>query len=109
MGRQRLIAYRSQPAVLMAAIDQKHDLDGDSIPDARELRDGTDPTDPRHGDPVLLLIENARRYWFHLVMLSVATVLGLSGLSRLFGWFAYEARRSVESKAAARRPTSRDY
>jgi hypothetical protein len=96
LGRNRLIAYRSQPAALGAAISQSNDLDGDGVGDARELRDGTDPTDPRHADPGLLFLVNLRRHWFHLVMLAAATVIGLFALSRLFNWFAFEARRADE-------------
>lgn len=96
LGRNRLMAYRSQPASLSAAIPQTHDLDGDGSSDARELRDGTDPTDPRHADPGLLFLVNLRRHWFHLVMLAAATVIGLFALSRLFNWFAFEARRADE-------------
>lgn len=96
LGRKRLIAYRSQPASLGASLPQPHDLDGDGIPDARELRDGTDPTDARHADPGLLFLVNLRRHWFHLVMLAAATAIGLFALSRLFNWFAFEARRADE-------------
>ncbi len=102
LGRKRLMAYKLQPAALLAAIDQKHDFDADGIADARELYDGTDPTDPRHGDPWLLFLANVRRYWFHLLMLATATILGLFGLGRLFRWFAFEARRASESSGEMR-------
>ncbi|MGE5783958.1 MAG: thrombospondin type 3 repeat-containing protein [Myxococcales bacterium] len=108
LGRKRLMYYRLHPAELAAAFDQKHDLDGDGIGDARELRDGTDPTDARHGDPGLLFVANLRRHWFHLVMLAAATMLGLFGLSRLFDWFAIEARRAVENDKTPTRKRSHD-
>jgi hypothetical protein len=96
-GRRRLIAVRATPARLVDSIDRNHDQDSDGIADARELRDGTDPTDPRHGDPWLLFLINVRRYWFHLAMLSAATFAGLHSLNRLFRWFAYEAQRAVDA------------
>lgn len=108
LGRRRIMAYRAQPAVLVAAIDQRHDLDDDGITDAQELRDGTDPTDSRHGDPGRLFVENIRRYWFHLMMLSAATLLGLYGLSRLFRWFAYEAQLVADSKRDTQQPLPPD-
>jgi len=103
LGRKRLMAWKSNPAKLISALNRVHDQDGDGIPDTRELRDGTDPTDPRHGDPWLLFLVNIRRYWFHLAMLSAATLLGLHSLNRLFRWFAFEAQRAVNAKGKARR------
>jgi hypothetical protein len=97
LGRRRIATLKTKPEALISALDQKHDLDGDGIADARELRDGTDPTDLRHGDPGLLFVVNIRRYWFHVLMLTAATLLGLFALGRLFRWFAFEALRASSS------------
>ena len=94
LGKRRIVQLRSQPLQLASLINPGSDLDRDGIPDARELSEGTDPLDPRHGNPFLLFINNARRHLFHLLMLAAATLLGILGLSRLLRWFAWEARQS---------------
>jgi hypothetical protein len=103
LGRTRLMAFKEDPAKLNAALDPRRDLDADGIPDERELRDGTDPTDPRHGDPGLLFLHNLKHHWFHVLMLSIATLFGLFGLSRLFHWFAHESQRAIAEKDGRRK------
>ena len=98
LGKRRIVQLRSQPSLLATLINPRSDLDRDGIPDARELSEGTDPLDPRHGNPLLLFINNARRHLFHLLMLAAATLFGILGLSRLLRWFAWEARQSEVRK-----------
>lgn len=94
LGRKRILGLKSQPTLLKTNLDQKHDLDADGIPDARELRDGTDPGDNRHGDPWLLFVRNLKVYGFHIIMISLATLFGLWGLGRFFSWLSYETEQA---------------
>jgi cytochrome c553 len=105
LGRNRLMALRPTPELLGASMAAGHDQDQDGIDDARELREGTDPTDPRHGHPARLLSTNMRRHWTELVLAAAATLLGLFGLRRVLAFFAAVERRRALHGA---RPQSRE-
>jgi hypothetical protein len=104
LGRNRLLALRSTPNLLASAVGADHDQDQDGIADSRELRDGTDPTDPRHGHPALLLAINAQRHWAELALATVATSLALFGLKRLLKFFTATERLRGSPRPG---PTSR--
>jgi hypothetical protein len=93
VGRARLLTLRLEPAKLADSLDPASDTDGDGIPDARELREGTDAVDPNHGNPWLLFKINFQRNGFHLAMAALATVLGLFGLNHLLHGLHLVARR----------------
>lgn len=92
IGKRRFLEIRtSDPGALAEELGFEHDLDGDGISDAREYLDGTHPLDPHHGDPWLLFVHNLRRSAFHLVLILLATLLGLYGLNHLLAWFDHAA------------------
>lgn len=98
LGRTKFIQLRRHPEKLAAALGMKSDLDGDGIPDAREYLDGTLPLDPDSGDPWLLFINNLKRYWFHVVMIILATLFGLYGLNNLGHWLSRTAETALEER-----------
>lgn len=92
VGKRRFLELRtSDPGALAEELGFEHDLDGDGISDAREYLEGTHPLDPHHGDPWRLFFHNLRTYAFHLVLILLATLLGLYGLNHLLAWFEYAA------------------
>lgn len=92
LGKKRILELRSAPAELAVEISQTSDLDSDGIPDAREYLAGTHPLIASDGNPWSLFLHNLRRSAFHLVMISVATALGLYGLINLLNGFAVRLR-----------------
>lgn len=94
LGKQQFLQIRQEPAKLAPVLGDESDLDGDGLSDAREYQEGTLPTDPNHGDPWALFVINAKRRWFHIVMVGLATAAGLWGLKNLLLGF--------ESLAAAK-------
>ncbi len=106
LGKRRFLQIRSQdpgllPGALEAAGDGDSDLDGDGIPDVVELREGTDPLNPRDGAPLRLLVANLASHWFDILMIALATLCGLYGLNHLFAW----ANRRGRDEAAEEHPT----
>jgi hypothetical protein len=101
VGKKRVVALKDRPAELPPLLEAS-DLDGDGISDGQELRDGTHPLDPGHGDPLRLLRVNVVRYRFHLGMLAAATALGLYGLRNLLEWFALRVRRALAEEGGPR-------
>ena len=55
--------------------------------DRAEYLAGTHPLDPHHGPPWQLFWINLKRKFFHVVMIAVATALGLYGLNNLLRGF----------------------
>lgn len=101
VGKRRFLELRtSQPELLAEELGFDHDLDGDGISDAREYLDGTHPLDSHHGDPWLLFLRNLRKYAVHLVLILVATVLGLYGLNHLLTWFERTAESAVPEEGS---------
>ena len=87
LGKRRFLEIRTtDPGLLVDELGQGSDLDGDGIPDATELAEGTHPLDPRHGAPLRLLRHNLARSWFDILMIALATACGLWGLNHLLGW-----------------------
>lgn len=87
LGGEQIRELAKDPSKLAQALGPKGDLDGDGISDSQEYLDGTDPLSPASGAPWRLIAHNARKYRFHLVMITLATALGIYGLNRLMRWF----------------------
>lgn len=98
VGKQEFLQIRQDPAKLAEALGQDSDLDGDGLNDVREYVDGTLPTDPNHGDPWALLAINLKRRWFHILMVGLATALGLWGLNNLLHGFEALSDAKTERK-----------
>ena len=88
MGVRLLLEARKDPAILYYYLKDAGDLDGDGVIDAQEILDGTDATNRYHGDPLTLFYTNIRLYYFEIVMILLATVAGMFGLSNFLLGFA---------------------
>lgn len=87
LGKTRFLQMRLEPETLADAIPADSDLDGDGVTDRAEYLAGTHPLDPHHGPPWQLFWINLKRKFFHVVMIAVATALGLYGLNNLLRGF----------------------
>lgn len=83
LGMQKVFACMQSPAELASALGTKSDLDKDGIPDSQEFLDGTDPLNPDHGDPVLLLQNNLKRHWRDVLLAFFAIFLIDAGFMRI--------------------------
>jgi len=97
LGKTKFLELRLKPEMLVTALDQEVDTDADGIGDVEEFVEGTLPVDSHHGDPWQLFWINAQRRWFHILMIVVATSLGLYGLNNLLRGF--EAMNETEATA----------
>lgn len=97
LGKQKFLQIRQHPKELAAALGEKSDLDHDGIPDADEFLEGTHPLDAQSGDPWELFVHNLGQYWPHIVLIAVATFLGLFGLNNLLHWFDQQSGRGEEN------------
>jgi len=96
LGKQKFLQIRQHPQKLAAALGEQSDLDHDGIPDADEFLEGTHPLDAQSGDPWRLFVHNLGRFWPHLVLISLATFLGLFGLNNLLHWFDQQSRKAEQ-------------
>lgn len=96
LGKAHFVQLKSRPGDL-SEVKALHtsDLDGDGISDADEIRNGTLPHDDRSGNAWGLFLHNLERYKSHILLLILATALGLYGWVHLLKWFDYESRRLV--------------
>lgn len=95
LGKKRVLALREDPAGLVAALRQAapaSDLDHDGILDADEYADGTHPASNQSGRPWKLFLVGVQQNAIHLVLLVLATVLGVFGLGHLLHWFELETK-----------------
>jgi hypothetical protein len=99
LGKKEFLLLRQDPAKLPEALGNEHDIDEDGIPDSEEYVSGTHPVEPQHGDPWRLFAINLRRRAFHVVMIILATVLGLYGLNNLLHGFAQVLDRAEASQS----------
>ncbi|GAB4239793.1 MAG: hypothetical protein Kow00109_14700 [Acidobacteriota bacterium] len=97
VGKRQFLLLRAHPDRLPEFLDPSSDLDEDGIPDTQEYLDGTHPLKATSGNPWRLFVTNAARHRFDLLMLFVATVLGVYGLNRLERWFAAQEAGSPET------------
>ncbi len=88
LGRTGFINLRTRPEAFPEAYGLETDLDSDGIPDAQEYLDGTLATNPHHGAPLRLLLHNLRVNLGTLLLIGLATLLGLFGINNLLAWFA---------------------
>lgn len=88
LGKEKILALRQHPELLSAALSKTSDLDGDGITDAEEYQDGTHPLISLDGRPGKLFKNNLRKNWFHILMISLATGLGLFGLQNALFWLS---------------------
>ena len=87
IGKQQILFLRQQPDKLPQMLGYISDLDGDGISDADEYLSGTHPLNPHHGDPWQLFVHNFKTHKFDILMIAIATGLGLFGLNHLRQWF----------------------
>lgn len=95
LGKSQFLQLRQDPQKLAEALGAESDLDGDSICDADEYLAGTLPLDPNHGDPRRLFIANLRRYFLQILLVGLATALGVYGLHEIVRGFelSYRAKK----------------
>ena len=90
LGVRRLVEIKKDPASLYFYMKDAGDLDNDGIIDAEEYLDGTDPNNRHHGDPWKLFRNNLVTYLFEIVMILLATLSGIYGLTNILHSFAIE-------------------
>jgi len=91
IGKKKIVALRKAPLEIAPLLGES-DLDHDGIADGEELLDGTHPLIHHHGAPSKLLVANFMAYWPHILMLLLATMLGIYGIENLLIWFGLQAR-----------------
>lgn len=94
VGKKQFLALKASPERLAGLLGTS-DLDGDGISDAEEYRDGTFPLNRHHGDPWKLFVNNLVDNRFHLLMLMLATIAGIYGLTHMLSWFGAEAEKAL--------------
>ncbi len=95
MGVRLLIDAKKDPAIIYFYMKDAGDLDGDGIIDAEEYLDGTNPNNKHHGDPWKLFFVNIVKNGFEIVMILLATIAGIYGLTNLLLSFAAPSKNKT--------------
>lgn len=82
----------------VAALGTDSDLDGDGVSDSAEFVAGTDALDEGSGPPAKLFVHNLRGNAFNLIMMILATALGIYGLNAVLHGFDQAMRARRESQ-----------
>lgn len=93
LGKEKIIALKQNPERLAAALSKTSDLDNDGISDTEEFLDGTNPLNSMDGHPWKLFVNNLRKNKFHILMIILATGLGMYGLQNMLLWLSLKTRR----------------
>ncbi|MDE2027153.1 MAG: hypothetical protein KGK03_00875 [Candidatus Omnitrophica bacterium] len=95
IGHDKLVELEQDPGQIAKLLPKNSDLDGDGIPDYQELLDGTNPLDANDGMPWKLFLHNFAADWFQILMVFLATICGVYGLSHLILWFSIRAKKEL--------------
>ena len=100
LGKTKFLQIRLHPEELPAALGTDSDLDRDGVSDSAEFIAGTDALDEGSGPPAKLFVHNLREKVFNLIMMVIATVLGIYGLNAVLHGFdqAMRARRETQEE-----------
>ena len=93
LGKEKIMALKQNPELLAQAMSPTSDLDGDGISDVEEFLDGTNPVNPLDGNPWKLFKNNLKKNRFHILMIVLATGMGMYGLQNVLLWLSLKARR----------------
>ena len=93
LGKEKIIALKQNPEFLAQAMSKTSDLDGDGITDVEEFLDGTNSLNSLDGHPWKLFRNNLGKNWFHILMITMATGLGMYGLYNMLLWLSIQAHR----------------
>ena len=94
LGKTQFLELRMHPEDLAEAIGDESDLDEDGIPDATEYLHGTHALNSDSGDPWLLFKHNLKQHRLDVLMIFLATLFGIFGLTNLLHWFDTRSRLS---------------
>src|SRR6185369_5526954 len=83
LGMKKVLELTNDPSKLPEALGKESDLDNDGIPDGQEFADGTDALNKFNGDPWKLMVINANRYKFQIILASKAVLFLDYGLAHL--------------------------
>jgi len=93
LGKEKILVLKQHPELLGESLSKTSDLDGDGILDAEEFKDGTHPLNSLDGLPGKLFKNNLIKNWFHIVMIMLATGMGLYGLQNALYWLTHKIEK----------------
>ncbi|MEI8347722.1 MAG: hypothetical protein WCG27_09655 [Pseudomonadota bacterium] len=87
IGKTAVVAAISKPEELITKIDQISDLDHDGIPDAQELRDGTEVLNDSSGNPWALFLHNLKKHLIEIIIVMVSLSSIIYGFKNLLKYY----------------------
>ncbi|MBP9854165.1 MAG: hypothetical protein KBD53_04780 [Candidatus Omnitrophica bacterium] len=96
LGKEQILVLKQHPELLAGLLSKTDDLDGDGIMDAQEFLDGTHPLNSIDGLPGKLFKNNLLKNRFHILMIVLATFLGLFGLRCLILWLLIKVEKEKQ-------------